>query len=133
MLNVCLASVADRVAPTFDSGAESETATDVTVELNRRCGVAVTSVSERDLRLGSFNVSALGWAPPVLATSPAGADVVVEPVDVEVMDDVGVEDAAALDAPVFAPAEELDGALLTDSAEVESEVDGLDGSAHAIP
>jgi hypothetical protein len=72
-------------------------------------------------------VVALIWAPPVLAAAPAGPDVVVEPVDVEVMVDVdaeeaadvfeGVEDAADRDVPVFGLADD----------------DEPEGAAHAIP
>jgi hypothetical protein len=87
---------------------------------------------------------ALIWAPPVLTATPGRPDVVVEPVDVELMVDVdveeaaevfeGVEDAAELDVPgVGLAVEELDGEWLTDAEEVDPEDDELDGSAHAIP
>ena len=134
---------------TFETGVESlDTARDVTVGFKRRGGVAAWSVSERDLPLGrmarvsasvgflldSFDVVSsvvsLSWAPPVLTATPAGAAVVCEPVDVEVIDDSGVEDGS----DVFAGVEELvDGFWLTDSVEVVSEFDEVDGSAHAIP
>jgi hypothetical protein len=76
------------------------------------------------------SVVSLSWAPPVLTATPAGAAVVCEPVDVEVIDDSGVEDAS----DVFAGVDELvEGFWLTDSVEVVSEFDEVDGSAHAIP
>ena len=124
------------MAATFDTGAES-----FDVEFNGRSGI-LSFVSERGLP-DPFDVSAPSWAPPVLTATPAGADVVCEPVDVDVMDDVGVEEAsdvvdgdedvAELEVPVVAltAGELVDGAWLTDSVEVESG-DALDGSAHAI-
>lgn len=72
------------------------------------------------------DVLALIWAPPVLTATPADADVVFEPVDVEGAADVfdGDGDAAELDVPVFGVAvDEL----------VDPDDDELDGSAHAIP
>ena len=88
---------------------------------------------------------ALARAPPVLTATPGGFDVVIGPVDVEAMVEVdvvapadvfeGSEDAADLDAPVveLLVDELVDDDLPTDAEEVESEDDGLDGSAHAIP
>ena len=155
-------------------GAESfDTASDVTVEFNGSCVVVLTLVSERDLPLDwatgvavavgalldTFDVVSPGAngvirvlvdlvapirAPPVLTATPGRPDVVVEPVDVELTVDVGVEetadvlegveDAAAPDAPgVRLAADELDGEWLTDAEEVEFDDDELDGSAHAIP
>jgi hypothetical protein len=62
---------------------------------------------------------------PPVAVEPVDVEVIADVVVEEAADDVFgvVEDAGALDAPVFA---------LADAEEVESE-DGLDGSAQAIP
>ncbi|MBV8346706.1 MAG: hypothetical protein JOZ49_03945 [Mycolicibacterium sp.] len=171
-LGVCIAAVAGRVASTIDTGAESfDTASDVTVEFKGRCAVVPTSVPERDLppngttgvavAVGAVldtsdvvsaeadgvrvlvDVVALIWAPPVLTATPGRSDVVVEPVDIELIVDVDVEetevfegvgDAAELDAPgVGLAVDERDGEWLTDAEEVDPEDDELDGSAHAIP
>lgn len=171
-LGVSIAAVAGRLASTIDRGAESfDTASDVTVGFKGRCAVVPTSVPERDLPpdgttgvavavgavLDAFDVVsaeadgvsvlvdlvALIWAPPVLTAMPGRSDV-VEPVDIELIVDVdveeaaevfeGVEDAAELDAPgVGLAVDELDGEWLTDAEEVDPEDDELDGSAHAIP
>jgi hypothetical protein len=149
--------LATGVSPTVDvTDDESfDTASDVTVEFKGRWVAVATAVFDRDLPpdrmtgvavaggalLDPFNVVSSGvdgvrvlvgdvaliWAPPVLAAAPAGPDVVVEPVDVEVMVDVdaeeaadvfeGVEDAAELDVPVFGLADD----------------DEPEGAAHAIP
>lgn len=168
--NVCVSSVTGGVASNSKAGAGSfATASDVTVEFTGRCVLVAASVSERDVLdrisgvteavgavLDRFVVASSGvgvlavgvaliWAPPVLTATPAGAEVVVEPVEVEVMLDgevdeaadvfEGVEDAGELDISVsgLAVGEVVDGDWPEDAAEVESEDDELDGSAHATP